>query len=358
MNCKNCNAVMRVDHERKVYVCPYCENIEPFEGVSKEELQGMLHDAIHDVRQESFQEAKRTLQDDATHKDKRSTKQKIKDAVILIFQIIFCIFLAIFSLGIFTDYEWVGVISIAQLVLMISAIILKHRYLDTGSKKVLKIKNVCLILVVALVVAWIVMLLREERGLGGSSREASWPTQGLGSEIEAPEGTIKYAFSSKSEFSATVKDEDGSGFSAFVAACKEAGYVIDVELDDGFYHAYNENDDELTVNLWSDSFNVKLDRGIVMGEFQWPTGELAQGVPKPSAEKSGLIKLSSNSFQIVVGDVTQQQFVQYVLDCQEAGFSGTYRESSNSYYGTKDKLSVRVDFKRGRIMVIDVYEGR
>ena len=89
MNCKNCNAVMKIDHERKLFVCPYCDSVQPFEGVSKEELQGMLHDAIQDVRKESINEAKKAIQSEETYKDTRSANKKALDAIILILQVMF-----------------------------------------------------------------------------------------------------------------------------------------------------------------------------------------------------------------------------------------------------------------------------
>ena len=360
MNCKNCNAVMRIDQERKVFVCPYCDSIEPFDGVSKAELQGMLQEAIQDVRKESMKEAKERLEREAVTRDNRSSGKKALDVVILIAQIVFCFFLLLFTIGLFIDFVGVGFVSLLQLILMISAMILKAKYRKTGVKKWLKLKNGCLIGVGILVIIWFVALMAGDSSSSGSSHEASWPTQGLGSELPAPAGTLKYAYSSKSDFSATVMDSDGTGFKAFVEGCKEQGYVIDVELDDDYYHAYNEADDELTVRRWSSSkeFNVQLNKGIVLGEYQWPTGELAGSIPKLEAEKSNLVKLSSTSFEMYVGDLTRQQFIQYILDLQEAGFEGTYYDNSNYYSGRKDKISVRVEFKRERLAYIDVYESR
>ena len=359
MNCKNCNAVMRIDQERKVFVCPYCDSIEPFEGVSKAELQGMLHDAIQDVRQESMKEAKERLQREAVTQDGRSSGKKALDVVILVAQIVLCLFFAIFMIGFFIDYVALGFVSMLQLGLMISAMILKAKYRKTGVKKWLKLKNACLTGVCILVVFWFMALMAGSGSSSGGSRDATWPTQGLGSELPVPEGTLKYAYSSKADFSATVKDSDGTGFKAFIEGCKEQGYVIDVELDDDYYHAYNEADDELTVRRWSSSkeFNIKLDKGIVLGEYQWPKGELAESIPKLEAEKSSLVKLSSNNVEIYVGDLTRQQFIQYIMDLQEAGFEGSYYDNSNHYSGKKGNISISVEFKRERLAYIDVYES-
>ncbi|MBQ6094276.1 MAG: hypothetical protein IJL09_02635, partial [Lachnospiraceae bacterium] len=98
MNCKNCNAVMKADVERKLFVCPYCESTEPFDGVSKKELEGMLHDAIRDVRKESINEAKKQLEKQQA--EKRTPAQKAFDTLICVLQVIVCIILSIFSVAI------------------------------------------------------------------------------------------------------------------------------------------------------------------------------------------------------------------------------------------------------------------
>lgn len=360
MNCKNCNAVMRIDQERKVFVCPYCDSVEPFDGVSKAELQGMLQEAIQDVRKESMKEARERMEREAVLRNNRSSGKKALDVVILIAQIVFCFFLLLFTIGLFIDFVGVGIVSLLQLILMISAMILKAKYRKTGVKKWLKLKNGCLIGVGILVIIWFVALMAGDSSSSGSSHEASWPTQGLGSDLPEPTGTLKSAYSSKKDFSATVKDGDGTAFKAFVEACKEQGYVIDVELDDDYYHAYNETDDELTIRRWSYSkeFHVQLDKAIVLGEYQWPTGELANSVPKLEAEKSNLVRFSTDSIEMYLGDLTRQEFISYILKLQEEGFDGYYHDDSNNYTGRKDKISVRVEFKRERLVYLDIYESR
>ena len=126
MNCKNCNAVMKADVERKLFVCPYCESTEPFDGVSKDELQGMLHDAIRDVRKESIKEAKKQLEKQQA--EKRTPAQKAFDSFVWVLQVIVCVILSIFSVAIFTEYVGLGVISLLQLILMIVGMVMKSKY--------------------------------------------------------------------------------------------------------------------------------------------------------------------------------------------------------------------------------------
>lgn len=359
MNCKNCNAVMRVDQERKVFVCPYCETTEPFDGVSKAELQGMLHDAIRDVRKESIQEAQKTFQNQVNQKDVRTAGQKARDVIILVLQVIFCVMLGFFSILIFTDEKAAGFVSLIQLVLMITAIIMKQKHRVSKNPKQLLVKRICLILTCVLVFVWFGVVLNEHGG-GGSSRNASWPKQGLGSDLPKPEGKLKYTYSNKSGFSANVsaKEED---FVPYVDKCKEAGYVIDAEETDDEYVVYDENDNKLSVEYskYSNEIRVKLDKGISWTEFQWPAGDVVESVPVPEAEKSCLDRLSKDSVYIYVGEVTRDQFVAYVTECINAGFEGYFYSDSDRFSGTNkgNKKHVSVEFQRNSQMYIEIYES-
>ena len=188
--------------------------------------------------------------------------------------------------------------------------------------------------------------------------EHNWPTQGLGSDLPAPEnGTIRSSYSNKSSFSATIKGIKQADFDAYVEECQKSGYTIDAESSDRQYEAYNEADQKLTVSYWSSNkeLNVRVEKAVEMGEFHWPTGEIVSGVPVPEAEKSNLEKLSNNSLSMYVGDLTKEEFVSYVNQCMEAGFEGSYYDDNDTFYGKKDGKSLRLEFIRGRIMYIDVY---
>ena len=361
MNCKNCNAVMRVDHERKVFVCPYCESTEPFEGVSKAELQGMLNDAIKDVRKESMKEAREKLEKEKAFSDNRSAGRKAADTFLFVLQVIACLFLAMLCTSFFAGYVRMGLVSLLQLALMIGAIYFKHRWRMTGEEKYRKRKNLCLVTVGILVIFWFVALLNEGDS-GTSDRNVSWPARGLGSELPVPEGTLRYAYSSKTDFSATVKGASADAFEAYVQKCRALGYDVDAEAEEDSYHAYNEDDNELKISYWaySKEINVQLNKGIEMGEFQWP-GAFSGNYPVPEAESSYVKSMrtggSSNSLEIYVGDVTRQQFMQYIEQCIEAGYQGSYYEGSDSFTGRKgDNASITVRFERGRLLYIDIWE--
>jgi len=373
MNCKNCNAVMRPDHERKVFVCPYCDNTEPFEGVSKEEIQGMLHDAIHDVRMESIKEAKETLQREAeSGGDTRSKKQRVKDVIFFTFAFIACLFLALIVIGTLASdqYYTAGFIAVAQMLLLIVGMILKAKSLSDGPKKAKYKKHSkrCIGIAALLIMAWVFAIGFSESSpidSSMSSRSYSWPKQGLGSDLPEPEGELTYVHSSTTVFQADVNDYDQERFTDYVQACKDCGYDVDATETNTSYEAYNENDDYIKITFSSysrkPSINIWIEKAISMDDFYWPAS--FDGYPVPEAEKCYVKNMRtdshSNSLEIYVGEVTRQEFMDYVSKCIEEGYEGSYNEGTDSFYGRKsENTTIRVEFTRGRIMYIDIWDKK
>lgn len=372
MNCKNCNAVMRVDTEKKIFVCPYCDTVEPFEGLSnqalKEELKGIVSEAIRDANQNGLGAGMGTAGTNSNAKagEHRSKGLKAKDVAILILQIFFCVILLFPSILVFEDgFHAVGLIALIQLILMIVSIACKLKYRKNGNKELKKLSGLCAIVVAVLVFVWFGVLMAEENGggvIGGSGEEVVWPAQGMGSELPVLPGTLKRAYSGKDSFNATSKNVNAKDFQAYVDACKEAGYKIDAEAGNTEYLAYDENDNKLKIDYWaySNEINLQLSEGIKLESFQWYDQGVAAQVPKPTAEKSYTEQYSKDHYEVYVGDVTREEFVQYAEECIRAGFDG--RVHKDEFYGTKvlgekDNLHISIELQRGRIMYIRIYES-
>lgn len=352
MNCKNCNAVMKADMERKLFVCPYCESTEPFDGVSKKELEGMLHDAIRDVRKESIKEAKKQFEQQKAAS--RNPAQKALDVLILVLQVVFCIFLGIFTIGIFTGYVGLGLVSMLQLALMITGMIMKSKYYKTHEEKCKKIKTGCYIAVCFLVIAWFACLAD-----GGEKK--TWPTQGLGATIPEPHAKLSYSPSSDSfHFNANLKRFTKQDFDAYVEACKEAGYTEYAKVADNEYVAYHVvTGDELTISYydWNNTGSVGIDKASTFEDL-WPeTNRFVKLIPKPQADNCSIKSLSDYGFKIDVMVADRNEFVNYVTTCQNEGFEGHFDGETKYFYGTKDNLHIRVELIRDGVMNIEVYQS-
>ena len=358
MNCKNCNAVMKADVERKLFVCPYCESTEPFDSVSKKELEGMLHDAIRDVRKESIKEAKKQLEKQQA--EKRTPAQKAFDTFVWVLQVIVCVILSIFSVAIFTEYVGLGVISLLQLILMIVGMVMKSKYNKTHEEKYKKIKTGCFIGAAVLVIVWFICLMNDGESVRVGGEKKTWPTQGLGATLPEPNAKLKYSpNSSNTSFSASLSGLSKEDFDAYVEECKEAGYNVDVEVGEESFTAYHEEtDDCLTIRYYKSSNDayIDIDKAIVLDE-EWPSkNAIAKQIPTPEVTTCYVKTISDTRIEVYVGDVTNAQLKDYIATCQEAGFKGSYYSENKRFYGSKDDLTINVTFIRGRIMVIEVYQ--
>ena len=377
MNCKNCNAVMRADTDKKMFICPYCESTEPFTGFSnqqlKEELKGIVSEAIRDANQAG----KGVNPQEDGYRDPRSGAQKAKDGFVKVMQIIFCVFLGIFSVTIFTDdFRLVGFISLAQMILLIVAIASKSKFHRTGDKKAQKRAKICVIAASILIFVWFTALMMENNG-GGSvsvgSKTAKWPATGLGSELPVMPGNLDYVYSNKNSFNADSKGTTATDFVTYMNACKEAGYNIDTEETADSFIGYDKDDNKLELKYrdYSNKLEVNVEKAIVMSDFEWYTQGLAGEIPNPEAEKMCLKTLKNDNyprFEIYVGDLTQEEFGAYMNKCVAEGFEKT--ENSDGSFNFKKEISsgkstggkklyvrMRIELQRGRIMYIEAYES-
>jgi len=374
---------MRVDTEKKVFVCPYCDTVEPFEGLSnqalKEELKGIVSEAIRDAASRSGEQGKgggsAGNQKDAWS-GARKGAQKVKESLVSIMQIIFCIFLMFFSVAMFTEYRAVGFISLLQLILLITALVCKARFRRTGREKDRRIARVSVIIASLLIIVWFAVLLSEDAG-GGSGLGAQnykWPETGLGSQLPVLPGSLDTCYSNKSGFSADSKGNEITDFAKYVADCKKVGYTIDPVETEYSYLAYDENDNKLEIRFsnYSGRIDVSLDKGIVMTDFQWYSQGIAGELPVPKAAQSYLKALNNDTyerFEIYVGDLTREEYNAYVNQCMEAGFSGRLDEtgifrgkkerssSDEKAGGKKTYVRVTLEFQRERILYIEAYSS-
>ena len=371
MNCKNCNAVMVANKEKRMFVCPYCDSTEPFDGMSnqelRDELKGIVSEAIRDANMSDGGASKGN-----GNNDKRSAARKARDGAISGLQVIACIFLAFFSVTIFTDdFRIVGFISLVQMLLLIVTLVNKAKYHKTGDEKAHKRAKICVIAASLLIIVWFAVLLMENNGTTGGKAK-NWPEAGYGSELPVMPGTLDYVYSSKSGFNATSKNTDASDFVAYMKECKEAGYDIDAEETDRSYLAYDEDDNKLEIRYseYSNRLDVTLDKGIVMTDFQWYNQGIAGELPEPKAKQSCLKTLRNGDydrFEIYVGDMTREEFQAYVNECVANGFVGQFDAAMDVFRGKKEMtgteskagkkvyVHINLEFQRGRILYIEAY---
>lgn len=364
MNCKNCNAVMKINTEKKLFTCPYCGSVEAYDSTSKEEIEQLLKGAVRDANKESKKMMESMM---AAHRREmaiaktESTAKKVATYVVLSIAAIFTLIMTLF--GFDTEYKAVGVVSLIQFVLIITAIIAKAANSRERNRMASILSNSCIIAAALLVVAWIVAITitPEKKNADKDEiyqRDYYWPEEGFASSVPRWGDQPDYAYVGEREFDATILDATEETFSGYVEQCKKDGFTIDATITDREYNAYNEAGQELNVDFISSSEIIYIDLYDAIEWsplLAWPTQGYVKDVPRPDAEEVFVSAMGTNFFEIYVNDMPMDKFMAYVEACTEAGFEGRYENDSHKFWGQKGDASISLELKRGRVMLITVY---
>ena len=354
MNCRQCGGIMTVDQNRRVFACPFCGTAEPFDSVSKEELDK----AINSIKNENRKMVDRIVEDNRKNMMAAKADNTARDTLSIILLTIFLGAIIIMTAFAFdTGYYLSGVISSVQLVLVVLALIFRAVYKTNRNPRISLAATIMTGLAVILVIVWFIGLAAtpdDEQNYRDTEKE--WPIIGMGSDLPDPEKPASDLYNTDKYMSARIKDVDKTFFEEYVKKCKDAGYNIDPVLDSYTYTAYNDKDDELVLNLFYGSeLSITMNKARNFTEFYWPKSGGIQYLPEPKAEKICVEALSDTSARLYVGDVTKAYLLQYIEELKEAGFSGSYDDKNRSYYGKKDEVSVKILLQRDRILYFDTY---
>lgn len=365
MNCKNCNAVMRVDAERKLFICPYCNSTEPFDSTTKEEIRELLKDALEDANQESRRMMEQMI---ASHRQEVALAKEesgLKSVVVYVVLTVAACFTLIMTLfGLTTEYKASGVVALIQCILCFVAIFTRAGAKNSGNRRLSIVSNACALAAALLVIVWIVAITvtspsKDEKTYMDDiyARDYYWPEEGYASVVPRYGEQPAYSYVGDREFSATIKPANEDTFNDYVKICAEQGFTIDVTSDAGSYNAYNDKDNELDVSFLESSeiMYIKLYDAIEWSPIVWPGQGSMKDVPKPDSEEAFIESMSTDFFKAYLNGFTREKYLDYIQKCMEAGFEGRYENGSNKFYGSKDKVSISLELKRNKVVLITVY---
>jgi len=354
MNCKQCGGIMKVDQDKRVFNCPFCGTAEPFDSVSKKELDK----AINSIKKENRKMVAKIVEDNRKNMMAAKADSTAKDTLAIVLLTIFLGFVIILTAFAFdSGYYISGVVSSVQLVLIVLSLILRAAYKTSRNPRTSLSATIMTGIAGILVIVWFLGLAAAPDSAHNYKETAKeWPTIGMGSDLPEPGKTANELYNTDKYLSARIKNVDRTFFEEYVKKCREAGYNIDPVLDSYSYTAYNDKDDELVLSFFYDSeLNITMNKALNFTEFYWPKSGGIQYLPEPKAEKICVESLSDTSARIYIGDVTKAYLLQYIEELKEAGFSGNYDDKKGSFYGKKDNVSVNILLKRDRIIYFDTY---
>ena len=372
MNCKNCNAIMKVDTENKFYICPYCNATEPFDSTSKEEIGELLKDAIKDVDQES-----RKMMQDMMDKHQRKMalaneeKNSTNVAIYVMLTVAVCLTMIMALFGLTTEYKASGVVALIQFGLLMGSFILKATaQKDHGKKHMSVVANWCMIAAALMVLVWFVAILVQPDPSSNKSGKNEiyegdyyWPEEGFAEVVPRWGEQPDYAFVDDHLFHATILDATNEIFAQYVEKCKQEGFNVDVTEDATNFCGYDKAGNELNLsylqNVEDHPIYIKMYKALEFAPLIWPAQGNLKEVPTPDSEEMMVETMPSDYFSAYVNDMPQEKFIDYIQQCVDAGFDGKYEKGSNTFYGDKivgDKtIKLSLELKRNRVMQITVY---
>lgn len=144
-------------------------------------------------------------------------------------------------------------------------------------------------------------------------------------EIDSNDG--HYWSNSDTELNVRVENISLTQFEEYITACKEMGYTIEAKKDTSGYTAYNAAGYYLDLQYWGSSgkkgpLDIKL-LAPLTGDisFTWPTGALADVIPRVEFTSGKLGINNGEELEISLYEFTKEAFDAYVQQCKVAGFN-------------------------------------
>ncbi len=198
---------------------------------------------------------------------------------------------------------------------------------------------------------------------GSRGREYDWPTGKLAQML--PPMDAKCANVLEGESSLSIRVEEGvtkERYESYVSQCKERGFSVDSESDEGEYSAYNEEGYHLKLRFseYGDpDINIDLYAPRTNGELAWPDHGLAALLPVPGKAKGSVAVDTSSQFQAYVGDMSEEEFKSYADACMDKGFTVDY-SSDEKYFTADDAMgnSLRLEYQGFNTMYVSMYAPR
>jgi len=151
-----------------------------------------------------------------------------------------------------------------------------------------------------------------------------------------------------------VSDKD---FANYVEECKENGFSLDSELESSSYTAFNKEGYKLSLSHYSynSEMTIKLDCPMKMSTFSWPVSTAGKQLPAPASDTGKFDYEYDDHFSLFVGNMTHDDYSEYINVCAENGFNIDYEKGENYYRAdNSDGWHVSIEYEGYNIIRIEI----
>ena len=147
-------------------------------------------------------------------------------------------------------------------------------------------------------------------------------------------------------FSVTYLNISESEFEEYKKDCKEKGFTIDCESSGSLFDAYNEEGYNIRITYYSSEMHITVTDDLEMRAIVWPSSEVADLLPVPSSDYGNISSSSDSCLIVFIGDMTMDDYVEYVNECIQKGFDQDMSQTDEHYHAdNKDGYHVQVEYR-------------
>lgn len=357
LNCSSCGAQLKIDNFQETVTCEYCDTsfsvaelLNESDELRIEKNKNRAYVEVEKGKREAESEYLRHKieQEKAQQKNNEIAKfKKSKLSKALIVWAVISAFFCLISFGngnIFGGLVAVAMIVSAMLSWLMGAQIVKEK--KSG------MRILCAVLAFVLIIPYFKI---SNKPSEEPKVEIVWSDLTLGEVLPEPNSTLgKVSYDTETTLWVSLYEIDDEEYKYYIGECQNFGFVIESNKTSIGYDAYNNEGYKLSLSKYSDELSVHLDAPEKMEEFVWPEYGLAPILPKPESTIGKIIYDNSDSFSIHVGNMSIEDFNNYIEACQNKGFTVNHNKSEN-YYNAEDENGYEITLRYLGFNRIEIY---
>ncbi|MCD7741765.1 MAG: hypothetical protein LUI06_06140 [Ruminococcus sp.] len=146
-------------------------------------------------------------------------------------------------------------------------------------------------------------------------------------------------------------------YSDYIEECESFGFRYETVKSENSYEAYNKDGSSLSLHYDNKKklLSIEVSVGEALGTLEWSDSEYASLIPIPSSDVGKVTQDNDSGFKVTVGDVTIDDYDEYVDLCIENGFDdGAVREDTEFSARNSAGNRLTVEYKGYKTMYIAV----
>ena len=360
LKCENCGATLDANKNLEKITCNYCgaEILIDDEATKIKRVEDAKLKARKDNHEQALKERNDILEQEVKEKKVKEELNSVENfkkgkfsKVLLVFFAIAVLFFFVCT-GFLTKF-----LTLIQAIAFISAWLMGMKILKEPFKG----------LKIILAILGFVLIIPIITTNGDTTSYNEKPTKLDVSDVElidyfpVPDklyGVI--SFDSKDMLSIEIYDITKKEYKTYVNKVIAAGYTIDLEYEewDDVYGAFNKEGYSIRI-LFSDydedgkTMDITLEAPKKMEEIEWPKSGLGSKLPKPKSNLGNISWNNSETFIVYIGNMTIDDYSDYVEDCEDKGFTVDYSKDKK-YYSAENKDGYKLTVRYSGANVIEI----